>query len=392
MYELDSYEFFCPVKFSSGSRALENIPFELEALSSRKPLILTDKNVTRRGLIRKMINAFKDSGMTIGIFDSVSDVPDMQLVAELSNVYRNGEHDAIIALGCGTIVNVAKVVNIAVSYNVKTLRDLAGDNMIAHPLGPFILVPTLTGTGYETSKFAFIENLIFSSHFLMPDLVVIDSRTVRWESVQATVATAMAALAHAAEAYTGPGKNPMTDTYAYAAIQYVKDNLIPVLTKSRDTKGRLALANAASMAGCAFSNMKPGLVHILGETIGNMFNIASGICMGILLPYGLEYTIRKNDYHTDDLLFPLSDFDEYAVTAENLKAEKAVNIMYEMQQDLYKATGGKVPRTLEEANVPKYMVNDIAEKVFRDGQKEFDIDDYRIVLEHAWEGKPMAHS
>ncbi|MBN2517186.1 MAG: iron-containing alcohol dehydrogenase [Deltaproteobacteria bacterium] len=392
MYKPESYEFFCPIKFSSGSRALENIPFELEALSARKPLIITDKNVTRRGLVRKMITAFKDSGVTIGIFDGIPDVPDMQLVTELSNIYRNGEHDAIIALGCGSIVDVAKVVNIAVSYNVKILRDLAGDNLMAHPLGPFVLVPTLTGTGYETSKFTFIEDLTFSSYFLMPDLVVIDSRTVRSESLQTTVATAMVALAHAAEAYTGPGKNPITDAYAYAAIQYVKDNLITVLTKPRNKEGRLALVNAAGMAGCAFSNMKPGLIHILGEAISAMFHIASGICMGILLPYGLEYTIQKNGYHTYDLLLPLSGFDEYAGTAENLKAEKAVNIMYEMQQDLYKVTGKKIPRTLEEANVPKYMVNDIAEKVFKDGAREFGIDDYRMVLEHAWEGKPMAHS
>jgi alcohol dehydrogenase len=390
MFLPDNYEFFCPVKTNSGNRALEHLPFELEALSARKPLIVTDKHVARQGLVRKMINAFKDSGVMIGIFDSIPDVPDMQLVKELSNIYRNGEHDAIIALGSGSIVNVAKVVNIAVSYNVKTLSDLAGDNLIAHPLGPFVLVPTLAGTGYETSRFAFIENLTFSSYFLMPDLVVIDSRTVRSESVQTTVATAMIALAHAAEAYTGPTKNPLTDTYAYAAIQYIKDTLITVLHTPRDTAGRLALANAASMAGCAFSNMQPGIVHILGEAISTMFHIPSGICMGILLPYGLEYTIQKNGYHTYDLLFPLSDFDEYASTAEDLKAGKAVNIMYQMQQDLYNVTGRKIPRTLEEANVPKYMLNDIAEKVFRDGTNEFGIDDYRMVLEHAWEGKPMS--
>lgn len=390
MFLPDNYEFFCPVKTNSGNRALEHLPFELEALSARKPLIVTDKHVARQGLVRKMINAFKDSGVMIGIFDSIPDVPDMQLVTELSNIYRNGEHDAIIALGSGSIVNVAKVVNIAVSYNVKILSDLAGDNLITHPLGPFVLVPTLAGTGYETSRFAFIENLTFSSYFLMPDLVIIDSRMVRSESDQTTVATAMIALAHAAETYTGPTKNPLTDTYAYAAIQYIKDTLITVLHTPRDTAGRLALANAASMAGCAFSNMQPGIVHILGEAISTMFHIPSGICMGILLPYGLEYTIQKNGYHTYDLLFPLSDFDEYAGTAEDLKAGKAVNIMYQMQQDLYNVTGRKIPRTLEEANVPKYMLNDIAEKVFRVGTNEFGIDDYRMVLEHAWEGKPMS--
>jgi alcohol dehydrogenase len=390
MFLPDNYEFFCPVKTNSGNRALEHLPFELEALSARKPLIVTDKHVARQGLVRKMINAFKDSGVMIGIFDSIPDVPDMQLVTELSNIYRNGEHDAIIALGSGPIVNVAKVVNITVSYNVKILSDLAGDNLITHPLGPFVLVPTLAGTGYETSRFAFIENLTFSSYFLMPDLVIIDSRMVRSESDQTTVATAMIALAHAAETYTGPTKNPLTDTYAYAAIQYIKDTLITVLHTPRDTAGRLALANAASMAGCAFSNMQPGIVHILGEAISTMFHIPSGICMGILLPYGLEYTIQKNGYHTYDLLFPLSDFDEYAGTAEDLKAGKAVNIMYQMQQDLYNVTGRKIPRTLEEANVPKYMLNDIAEKVFRVGTNEFGIDDYRMVLEHAWEGKPMS--
>jgi alcohol dehydrogenase len=390
MFLPDNYEFFCPVKTNSGNKALEHIPFELEALSARKPLIVTDKNITRQRLVKKMINAFKDSGVALGIFDSIPDVPDMQLVRELSNIYRNGEHDAIIALGCGSIVDVAKIVNVAVSYNVKILKDLAGDNMIGHPLGPFILVPTLTGTGYETSRFAFIENLGFSSYFLMPDLVVIDSRTVRSESVEKTVATAMVALAHAAEAYTGPTKNPLADTYAYAAIQYIKDNLITVLHTPRDTEGRLALANAASMAGCAFSSMKPGMIHILGEAMSAMFHIPSGICMGVLLPYGLEYLMKKNGYHTYDLLLPLSGFDEYASTAEDLKAEKAVCIMYDMQQELYKVTGGKIPRTLEEAHVPKYMIKDLAEKIVADGAGEFDSNDYQIVLEHAWEGKPMS--
>ncbi len=392
MFLPDNYEFYCPVKTNSGNRALEHIPIDLDALSSRKPLIVTSKDVAGKGAVKKIVNAFKDSGITVGIFDAVPDVPDIKFIEEVSNIYRNKEHDSIVALGGGPIVDVAKIMNIAVSYNIQGLKELAGDDLIINPLGPFVLVPTLSGTGYETSRFAKIENLTFSSHFLMPDLVVIDPRMIKAEDSQIVVATAMTALTHSAEAYTCPAKNPLTDTYAYAAIQYIAENLVNVIEESKDKEGRLALANAAAMAGCALSNTAVDIVHTLGEVVGDMFDLPNGICMGILLPYGLEYSSNKNGYHTADLLLPLAGFDEYAKTSENLRARVAINMITEMQHDLYDATRGEIPRTLEEAEVPRYMLQDIAEKAVSCGSPKFDFDGYLTVLEHAWEGKPIARN
>jgi len=392
MFLPDNYEFYCPVKTNSGNRALEHIPIDLDALSSRKPLIITSKNVAGKGVVRKIINAFKESGITVGIFDAVPDVPDIKFIEEISNIYRNKEHDSIMALGGGPIVDVAKIMNIAVSYNIQGLKELAGDDLIINPLGPFVLVPTLSGTGYETSRFAKIEDLTFSSHFLMPDLVVIDPRMIKAEDSEIVVATAMAALTHSAEAYTCPAKNPLTDTYAYAAIQYIAENLVNVIEEPKDKEGRLALANAAAMAGCALSNTTVDIVHTLGEVVGDMFDLPDGICMGILLPYGLEYSSNKNGYHTADLLLPLAGFDEYAKTSENLRARVAINMITEMQHDLYDATRGEIPRTLEEAEVPRYMLQDIAEKAVSHGSPKIDFDGYLTVLEHAWEGKPITRN
>jgi alcohol dehydrogenase len=188
MFLPDNYEFYCPVKTNSGNRALEHIPIDLDSLSSRKPLVITSKDVAGKGVVRKIINAFKESGITLGIFDAVPDVPDIKFIEEISNIYRNKEHDSIMALGGGPIVDVAKIMNIAVSYNIQGLKELAGDDLIINPLGPFVLVPTLSGTGYETSRFAKIEDLTFSSHFLMPDLVVIDPRMIKAEDSEIVVA------------------------------------------------------------------------------------------------------------------------------------------------------------------------------------------------------------
>ncbi|MCD6153571.1 MAG: iron-containing alcohol dehydrogenase [Syntrophobacterales bacterium] len=389
MFLLDNYEFYCPVKTNSGNKALEHLPIELNALNSRNPFIIASKDIGGKGAVQKIINAFKNSGITIGIYDAVPDVPDMKCIEEISNIYRNKEHDSIVALGSGSVVNVAKAVNIAVSCNIHSLKNLAGDDLITDPLGPFVLVPTLSGTGYETSRFAKIEDLTFSSHFLMPDIVVIDPRIIKAKDSQIVVATVMSALTHAVEAYTCQAKNPLTDMYAYAAIQYIVENLVNVVKKSRSRKGRMALANATAMAGCVLSRTTLGIVHTLGEVVSNMFDIPHGICMDVLLPYGLEYNTIKNDFHTPDLLLPLAGFDEYARTSEKLRARVAINMIIQMQHDLYDVTKGKIPRTLEEAEVPRYMLQDIAEKAVSLGSAEFDFEGYLTVLEHAWEGKPI---
>jgi len=389
MFLLDNYEFYCPVKTNSGNKALEHLPIELNALNSRNPFIIASKDIGGKGAVQKIINAFKNSGITIGIYDAVPDVPDMKCIEEISNIYRNKEHDSIVALGSGSVVNVAKAVNIAVSCNIHSLKNLAGDDLITDPLGPFVLVPTLSGTGYETSRFAKIEDLTFSSHFLMPDIVVIDPRIIKAKDSQIVVATVMSALTHAVEAYTCQAKNPLTDMYAYAAIQYIVENLVNVVKKSRSRKGRMALANATAMAGCVLSRTTLGIVHTLGEVVSNMFDIPHGICMDVLLPYGLEYNTIKNDFHTSDLLLPLAGFDEYARTSEKLRARVAINMIIQMQHDLYDVTKGKIPRTLEEAEVPRYMLQDIAEKAVSLDSAEFDFEGYLTVLEHAWEGKPI---
>jgi len=388
MFFPDNYEFYCPVKINSGNRALEHLPVELDALNAGKPLIITDREIAKKGLIKKIAGAFKDSGITMGIFDGTPPVPDLKLVRRLMNNYRDTGCDSIIAAGGGAVVDMAKALNIVVSGRPEDLKEVAGENLIKNPLGPFVFVPTASGTGFETSRFATLGELSFSSRFLMPDLVVIDPRMVTAEKADAVISTAMIALAHCAEAYTCPAKNPMTDTYAYAAMQFVGENLANVV-KSGDKKGRLALANAATMAGIAFSNSPRGMVHELGWTAGGISGLPHGICMGILLPYVLEYNINSEGHHMSDLLLPIAGPEVYAGTAENLKARKAINFIYDMQHDIHDITRGGIPLTLKDAGISKDALQGIAGATVGDGHTGFNLDDCMVILEHAWEGKPV---
>ena len=391
MFFPDNYEFYCPVKINSGNRALEHLPVELDALNATKPLVITDKKIAKKGLIKKIEGAFKDSGITMAIFDGIPPVPDLKLVRRLMNNYLDTGCDSIIAAGGGAVVNTAKALDIVISGKPEDLKEVAGEDRIKNPLGPFIFVPTAYGTGFETSRFATLGGLSFSSHFLMPDLVVIDPRMVTAEKANAVVSTAMVALAHSAQAYTCPAKNPMTDTYAYAAMQFVGENLVNVI-RYGDKKGRLALANAATMAGIAFSNSPRGIIHELGWAAGDISGLSHGICMGILLPYVLECHIDREGYHLSDMLLPIAGAEIYAGTAENLKARKAINFIYDMQHNIHDITRGKIPLTLKDAGISKDALQGIASATVGDGRTGFNRDDCMVILEHAWEGRPIISS
>jgi alcohol dehydrogenase len=387
MFLPSNYEFFCRVKINSGNRALDHLPFELDTLNARKPLVITKKSATERGLTDIISDAFRDSGITIGIFDGVPSVPDVALIRELYSLYRDRGYDAVISLGGDAVADTAKVLNIAVSGEPEDLERCAGDDLTEKPLKPFIMIPTLSGSGYETSRYAFFAGRAYASHFLMPDIAVIDPRMCIAEDMMTAAASSLVALTHSVEVYVSLGKNPLTDCYTFPAIRFVMENMLNVIKNLRDKKGCLALVNAHCMAGCAFSNIEAGIAHTLGKLIGDASHVPHGICMGILLPHALELQLSGDGGHIGDLLLPLAGFDVYAETPEEQRPQKAVTVLYDLQRDLYSASGGAIARTLEGVNIQKELLQDIARKALGHSSGGADMDNCLKILERAWEGR-----
>jgi len=385
----DSFEFTCPIKTNSGNKSLEHLPVELDALNAKRPLVITGKELVCKCIIKKFAKAFGDSGMTIGIFDGVTENPDWKLIDDLKKTYSEKKYDSIIALGSGVIVDVAKMLNIAVSLNVDS-RKIVKDPNVKGPLKPLVVVPTAAGSGLETSRFAHFQGTVFSSFHLMPALIIIDPRMTRAESKEEMAVAALAAFARSVEAYIAKSKNPLTDAYAYAAIGFVAGNIAAAVKKPCNKKSALAIANAVAMSGTAMSNTTAGLISNLGQALVEMFQLPYGIGMGICLPHILAYYQKKGGYNIASLLLPLAAPDQYAATPDSSKADKALAIVGDMIKELYETMGNKIPKTLKAAGVPQYMLEDILEKLSLADDATFDKEGYLSVIKSAWEGKPEA--
>ncbi|MCV6603330.1 MAG: iron-containing alcohol dehydrogenase, partial [Cohaesibacter sp.] len=219
--------------------------------------------------------------------------------------------DAIVAIGGGSVIDSAKGVNILASEQSDDLSAFSGSGAIKRALKPFFVIPTTAGTGSEVTLVAVIKDnergikMSFASPFLLPNAAVLDPRMTLTLPPHITAATGMDALTHAVEAYICMAKNPLSDAFATAAIQKIVAHLVNVVNKPDDIEGRLALAEAATMAGIAFSNSMVGLVHSLGHSVGAECHLPHGLCMSIFLPWVLEYNLDKCADNIGELLLPL---------------------------------------------------------------------------------------
>jgi acetaldehyde dehydrogenase/alcohol dehydrogenase len=83
--------------------------------------------------------------------------------------------------------------------------------------------------------------------------------------------------------------SPYTDAFCMQAVRLIFDALPRAMADGADLEARTAMANAATIAGLAFSNAFVGVNHALAHAIGARFGIPHGRANGILLPHVMRY-------------------------------------------------------------------------------------------------------
>lgn len=367
------FEFFCPVKINAGLSALEHLPYELTVRGARRPLIITDRGVRQAGLIDVVQGALEVGDVAARlVFDDVPPDSSTGVVSAITHLYRRESCDGLLAVGGGSVIDTAKAVNILASEGGDDLHAYAGTNRIRRRLRPLVVLPTTSGTGSEVTNVCVVKDsqtglkLPFVSEYLLPDVALLDPRLTVGLPPFFTAATGMDAMTHAVEAFTCIGKNPLSDAYAFAAIQRLAENLVPVLDDPQNRERRLQVALAATMAGIAFSNSMVGMVHALGHTVGVVAHVPHGVCMSILLPFVLEYNLEAARADISQLLLPLAGQEVYAKTPEPQRAALAIAKLRELRGALWEKA--KLPRSLSETGqVKRSQLPEIARLSLDDG-------------------------
>lgn len=366
------YEFLNSVKIMSGENALENLPHELKMMGAKKPIVLTDAILAKCGTLDKVQKAFK--GFDIDVTETYTEIPpdsSIKVINEIAGIFKAKGCDSIIALGGGSVIDTAKGLRIVIEQGGNDIMDYMGlDSLPRKNRITFAVIPTTSGTGSECTNVAVIANpdknvkMEFISYDLLPDFAVLDPRMTETMPPKITANTGVDALVHAIEGYTCLQKNPLSQSYAFAAIRLITTFLPKAVLEGGNHEYRLAMSNAATMAGIAFSNSMVGLVHAIGHAIGGVAHVPHGIAMSILLPHVMKFNLETLKPAYAELLLPLAGAEIYATTPKEERAQKAIEFVTAFIKQ-FESVG--LPTKLSDAKVTEDQFDAIAQTAINDG-------------------------
>jgi len=294
-----SHEYFNPVRSVYGAGSLTSLP---GLLAGRKALLVTFPEARALGLVGRIEALLGDQ--VAGVIDDVRPNPD---VAELKSLYENfwrddGGAEVIVAIGGGSAIDTAKALMVGTAGGC--FDDLIALLASGRPFVPaktktLIAVPTTAGTGSEVTPWATIwdrgAQKKYSLHLkeTWPSVSIIDPELMLSLPASVTLQSGLDALSHALESIWNVNANPVSDTFAVAAVHDILDTLPKLMLRPGDVDLRGRMALAALKAGMAFSNTRTALAHSISYEMTLRYGLPHGIACSFPLPMVLERAIGR---------------------------------------------------------------------------------------------------
>jgi alcohol dehydrogenase class IV len=293
-----------------GSGSIQYVPEILKKkIKAKKPLLVTDPGVVRGGHLEKLTKGLQDSRISFELFDQVEPEPPVENVLLCLGQSESKGCDAIVAMGGGSVIDLAKVVSVLLKYG-GDIQDYYGQEKVPGETLPIVAVPTTAGTGSEVSAGAILTDqkantkVGVRSNYLRPKIAVLDPLLTLSCPKSVTAAAGFDVLAHAVESYTmiesscmpkGTvifyGTNMITETLVTAAIPLVARYLRVAVHQGHNKEAREKMLLASLLAGLGFSNSGVTMTHNITYPVGAKTHAAHGVLLSPLLPAVLEYNL-----------------------------------------------------------------------------------------------------
>ena len=296
------------VKFGPGR--IKELGEACLSLGIRNPLLVTDKVLAQLDITQNALDILKSSGFAGAVFSDVDPNPN-ELNLELGlNVFRNGNHDGVIAFGGGSGIDLGKMVAFMAGQKrpVWDFEDI-GDwwtRADSEAISPIVAVPTTAGTGSEVGRASVITNsqtyekkIIFHPKVL-PSVVICDPELTVGMPPFVTAGTGLDAFAHCVEAFSSPHYHPMSQGIAVEGMKLVIENLPKVYSNPNDLDARSHMMSAAMMGATAFQKGL-GAVHALSHPIGAMYNTHHGTTNAVCMPAVLDMNASEISQRFDQV-------------------------------------------------------------------------------------------
>ena len=292
---LSRFSFPTTIHFGPGARAL--VADNLKAEDIRRPLIVTDRGIAPLPLLADFVASL--SALHTGIFSGIWGNPVRSQVREGVAAYKAHGADAVIGLGGGAALDVAKAIALMATHPGDIL-EYAWDHPEVRPIGRslpyFVALPTTAGTGSEVGRSAVVSDdathvkkIIFSPQ-LLAKCVFADPELTFDLPPAITAATGMDALTHNIESYLSPEYHPMCDGIALEGVRLAARALPVAYRDGRNLEARSDMLMSSMMGAVAFQK-DLGAVHSCAHALSTVADLHHGLANGIMIDHVMRFNL-----------------------------------------------------------------------------------------------------
>lgn len=271
--------------------AILEIPSIIKSNNLKKPLVVTDANLMKFGLLNGLFDELKNQNIEYAVFSDIVPNPTCENAENGYKVYKENNCDCLVAVGGGSPIDVAKVIGAKAVKPKKTAKKFLGLLKVGKKIPTLFAVPTTAGTGSEQTIAAVLidekENhkVPMADPHLYPRYAVLDPKLTVGLPPFLTATTGMDALCHAVESYTNHTYcTKFEDELSKKAIKLIYENIYEAYSNGANLEARMNMQLAATYAGRSFSRGSVGYVHAVGHTLSALYGMGHGHTMSILLP------------------------------------------------------------------------------------------------------------
>ena len=289
-------QFNFPTIIRFGAGAVDEMPAFLFEQGCRRPLLVTDATIAALPFFKKIVVDLAAVGLTVTVFHNIHKNPVKSDVYAGTDQYDANQCDAVIGLGGGAAIDVARAIVLRVHHREDLFKydDLiGGDVFVTGPVPLFVTVPTTAGTGSEVGRSAIIaddethQKKILFSPKLLAIRVFADPQVTFDLPPAITAATGMDALTHNMEALLAKNYHPICEGIALEGIRLIAGSLATAVN-APTLQSRADMLLASMMGAIAFQKGL-GVVHSLAHPMSALLDTHHGLANAVNLPYGLAF-------------------------------------------------------------------------------------------------------
>jgi len=372
-------------------------------LGAERVLLVTDAALVAAGLHEELEGSLAAAGVAVDRYASGQAKPTLHAVGDCLAVAEDGGYDALVALGGGSNIDLAKAVAVLITHGGMA-EDYFGEHKVPGPILPLVAVSTTAGTGSEVSGASVLADPpnrrrgAILSNYLRPRVAIYDPLLTLSCPPMVTADAGIDALTHAVEAYLVPdyrtemggegppglyqGRFPLSDLLAEEAIRLVGRYLRRAVYQGGDLEAREGMHLASLLAGLAFSNAGLTAVHALEYPVGVATGCTHGAGNGLFLPYVMEYDIPACPERLATVARLLGE--EVSGLSAWDAAQLAVDAVHRLKE------GIGIPMRLQELGVEELDLRPMAEataqivRLLQANPRPLDVDALEELLHDAW--------